>query len=152
MPWETLEPIQRQHGLGGQLVSAYLRARRKVTSHVPTFNIGLKAVPRERRRAHARSTRLSAFLEAMAAAADFGMKEVYRLSQARDQMERKLRGRRSSSSLPAVMDLVLTHPIVSAPMIAKAARVTTRGALNLIGELGVREMTGRGRYRAWGVI
>ncbi len=150
--WETLEPIQRQHGLGGQLVSAYLRARRKVTSHVPTFNIGLKAVPRERRRAHARSTRLSAFLEAMAAAADFGMKEVYRLSQARDQMERKLRGRRSSSSLPAVMDLVLTHPIVSAPMIAKAARVTTRGALNLIGELGVREMTGRGRYRAWGVI
>jgi hypothetical protein len=88
----------------------------------------------------------------MAAAADFGMKEVYRLSQARDQMERKLRGRRSSSSLPAVMDLVLTHPIVSAPMIAKAARVTTRGALNLIGELGVREMTGRGRYRAWGVI
>lgn len=150
--WETLEPMQRHHGLGGQLVSAYLRSRRKVTSHIPTVNIGLKAVPRERRRAHARSTRLSAFLEAMAAAADFGMKEVYRLSQARDQMERKLRGRRSSSSLPAAMDLVLSHPIVSAPMIAKAACVTTRGALNLVAELGVREMTGRGRYRAWGVI
>lgn len=150
--WETLEPLHRRHDLGGQLVSAYLRSRRKVTSHIPTFNVGLKALPRERRRAQTRSVRLSAFLEAMTAAADFGMKEVYRLSQARDQMERKLRGRRSSSSLPAVMDLVLTRPIVSAPMIAKAARVTTRGALNLIADLGVREMTGRGRYRAWGVI
>jgi len=39
--------------------------------------------------------------------------------------------------------------MVSAPMIAK---VTQRGALNLIRELDVREVTGRGRYRAWGVI
>lgn len=31
-------------------------------------------------------------------------------------------------------------------MIAKAARVTPRGALNLIAELGVREVMGRGRY------
>jgi HTH DNA binding domain len=38
-------------------------------------------------------------------------------------------------------------PIVSAGMIPKAVKVTPRGALNLIGELGVREITGRGRYR-----
>jgi hypothetical protein len=37
-------------------------------------------------------------------------------------------------------------------MIAKAAKVTQRGALNLIQELNVRELTGRGRYRAWGII
>jgi hypothetical protein len=37
-------------------------------------------------------------------------------------------------------------------MIAKTARVTQRAALNLIGELGVREVTGRGRYRAWGIL
>lgn len=37
-------------------------------------------------------------------------------------------------------------------MIAKTAKVTQRGALNLIGELGVREVTGRGRYRAWGIL
>lgn len=40
-----------------------------------------------------------------AAAAAAGMKEIVRLCQAREQMER-VRGRRSSSSLPAVIDLI----------------------------------------------
>jgi hypothetical protein len=31
-------------------------------------------------------------------------------------------------------------------------KVTTRGALNLVAELGLREITGRGRYRAWGIL
>jgi len=51
-----------------------------------------------------------------------------------------------------VVDLLFSRPIVSAGMIAEAVKVTPRGALSLIGELGVREMTGRGRYRAWGVL
>lgn len=67
-------------------------------------------------------------------------------------MQRRLRSRRSSSSLPGVIDLILSRPIVSATMIAKEVNVTQRGALNLIAELGVREMTGRGRYRAWGIL
>jgi hypothetical protein len=150
--WESLEPMQNQHWLGGHLVSAYLRGRGKVVSHLPAFHVGLKAIPRERRRARQRRDRLLAFLDAMSAAVEAGMKEISRLSQARDQMERHLRGRRSSSSLPAVIELVLSRPIVSARMIAKTAKVTQRGALNLIGELGVREVTGRGRYRAWGVL
>lgn len=150
--WEDLEPMQRQHWLGGQLVSAYLRACGKVRSHLHSFNVGLKAIPRERRRARDRTTRLVAFLDAMSASADAGMKDVARLSQAREQMERRLRGRRASSSLPQVVDLVLARPVVSAAMIAKAASVTQRAALTLIGELGVREMTGRGRYRAWGIV
>jgi hypothetical protein len=150
--WETLEPVQRQHWLGGQLVSAYLRSRGKVASHLFSFNVGLKAVPRERRRAQGWSTRLSAFLDAMSASAEIGMKEVARLGQAREQMERRLRGRRVSSSLPVAIDLVLARPIVSAAMVAKAATVTPRAALNLVAELGIREVTGRGRYRAWGII
>ncbi|WP_352726020.1 helix-turn-helix domain-containing protein [Mesorhizobium sp. M0276] len=31
-------------------------------------------------------------------------------------------------------------------------KVTKQGALNLVGELGLREMTGRGRFRAWGIV
>lgn len=150
--WESLEPMQRQHWLGSQFVSAYLRARGKVASHLFGFNIGLKAVPRERRRSANRLTRILAFLDAMSASAESGMKEIARLTQAREQMARRLNGRRSSSSLPTTIDLVLSRPIVSAPMIAKVANVTQRGALNLIGELGVRELTGRGRYRAWGIL
>ncbi|MUZ74779.1 DUF1612 domain-containing protein [Agrobacterium vitis] len=150
--WSAIDPMQRQVWLGGQLASAYLRSRGKVTSHLPAFNVGLKAISRDRRRAPARPTRLIAFLDAMSAAADAGMKEVARLSLAREQMERTLRDRRSTSNLPAVIELVLSHPMVSTPMIAKAAGVTNRSALNLIAELRVREMTGRGRYRAWGVV
>lgn len=150
--WENLEPMQNQHWLGGHLVSAYLRGLGKVASHLPAFHVGLKAIPRERRRARGRAERLLAFLDALAATADSGMREVVRLQQARAQMDRKLKGRRLSSRLPAVVELVLARPMVSAAMVARAANVTPRGALNLILELGVREMTGRGRYRAWGVL
>jgi len=150
--WESLEPLQRQHWLGTLLVSSHLRAQGKVASHLFGFNVGLKAVPRERRRSANRLTRLLAFLEAMTASAESGLKEIARLAQAREQMTRRLNGRRSSSSLPMAIELVLSRPVVSAPMIAKTAKVTQRAALNLIGELGVREMTGRGRYRAWGIL
>ncbi|ODT77145.1 MAG: hypothetical protein ABS76_28255 [Pelagibacterium sp. SCN 64-44] len=150
--WEVLEPVQRQQGLGGVVTAAYLRFRGKVTSHLPAFNLGLKAVGREKRRARDRSIRLVAFLDAMSATADCGLRELVRLQQSRKLMERKLTGRRGSSSLPAVVDLVLSRPVVSAAMVSSAAKITQRGALNLIADLGVREMTGRGRYRAWGII
>ncbi len=150
--WEALEPLQNQHALGGQLVAGYLRFRGKVASHLPTFSVGLKAIARERRRSRDRTTRLLAYLDALTSAAEGGLKEIVRLVQARDQMERRLRGRRASSSLPAVIQLVLQRPVVSAEMVAQAAKVTPRGALNLIADLGVREVTGRGRYRAWGIV
>ena len=71
------------------------------------------------------------------------MKEITRLTQAREQMTRRLNGRRSSSSLPTTIELVLSRPIVSVPMIAKAAKVTQRGALNLIGERLCRKVLNR---------
>lgn len=150
--WEALEPLQNRYWIGPLLVGAWLRSRGKIVSHLFCFNVGLKAIPRERRRSRNQTTRLLAALDAMSAAADAGMTDISRLSQAKDQMERRLRGKRSSSSLPAAIELILSRPIVSAAMMAKTATVTQRGALNLIRELGVREMTGRGRYRAWGVL
>jgi len=134
------------------LIGSYLRSSGKIATHLLAFNVGLKAITRERRRSPIHTTRLIAFLEALSCAAEAGMKELDRLGQAKDQMERRLRNRRSSSSLPDVLELVLSRPIVSTAMIAKAAKVTPRGALNLVADLGVREMTGRGRYRGWGVL
>ncbi|WP_322994199.1 DUF1612 domain-containing protein [Castellaniella sp.] len=113
---ETIVPLQRHHPLGGQLVAAYLRACGKVTSHLPGFHIGLKAIPREHRRAQGRTTRLLTFLDAMSAAAEAGMKEIARLSQAREQMERKVRGgavikqpARGDQSAPCATDCVCFH-------------------------------------------
>ena len=150
--WDYLEPLQRQHWLGQVLVSDFLRARGKIRSHLLAFSVGLREIPRERRHARDRTDRLIAFLDAMGAAAGVGMKDIDRLTLAKRQLERKTLDKRSTSSLPAAIDLLLSRPIVSAHMVAKAAKVTPRGALNLVSELGVREMTGRGRYRAWGII
>ncbi|MAZ85015.1 MAG: hypothetical protein CML31_00885 [Rhizobiales bacterium] len=150
--WEHLGPLQRQHWLGQVLVSDFLRSRGKVRSHLLAFAVGLREVPRERRRASDRTVRLVAFLDAMGAAAAAGMKDIDRLTLAKRQLERKAAGKRTTSSIPVAIDLLLSRPIVSAHMIAKAAKITPRGALNLVGELGVRELTGRGRYRAWGVL
>ncbi len=150
--WEQLEPLQRQHWLGQVLVSDFLRSRGKVRSHLLTYAVGLRDIPRERRRARDRTTRLVAFLDALSSAAAAGMKDIDRLTLAKRQLDRKAAGRRTTSSLPVAIDLLLSRPIVSAHMVARAARITPRGALNLIGELCVREMTGRGRYRAWGIL
>jgi Protein of unknown function (DUF1612)/HTH DNA binding domain len=150
--WEHLQPLRRQHWLGSLLVSGYLRCRGKTSAHLFSLNVGMKSIRHERRRASSRSLRLLAFLEAIEEAGETGLNELDRLSLAKTQMERRLRDRRSNSSLPGVIELVLSRPIVSAGMIARHVGVTPRGALNLVAELGLRELTGRGRYRGWGVL
>jgi hypothetical protein len=109
-------------------------------------------VPRDRRRAQEKTTRLLAVLDAFAEAASAGLKELGRLALAKSQMERRLRHRRKSSSLPSLIELVLARPVVSAGLIAKELKISQRAALGLVGELGIREVTGRGRYRAWGIV
>ena len=46
----------------------------------------------------------------------------------------------------------ISRPLLSAGMIGKALGVTPRAAQNLVAELGLREVTGRTRYRAWGIL
>ncbi|MCM2435963.1 RHE_PE00001 family protein [Agrobacterium rosae] len=150
--WECMEPLQRQHWLGAQLVNSYFRVRGKVSSHLFCFCSGLKGVPRERRRSPKQISRVLAGLDAMASGAELAIKEVIRLGQAREHLERKLKGKRSSSSLPRVVDLLMARPIVSSSMIVKELKVSHRAALDLVAELGVREVTGRGSFRAWGII
>lgn len=150
--WEAIEPLQSQHWLGQVLISAYLRSRGKVGSHLFSFSVGLRGVHRERRRSRERTTRLLSSLEAMRHATELGNKELDRLTLARRMLDRRAADKRKSRNLPAAIDLVLSRPIVSAKMVAREAQCTPRGALKLIEELNVREMTGRGRYRAWGIL
>jgi predicted transcriptional regulator len=67
-------------------------------------------------------------------------------------MQHRVSGRRTSSKLPQLIDLVLSKPMVSAAIIAAELGITPQGALKIAGELNLRELTGRGRFRAWGVI
>ncbi|RWG60777.1 MAG: DUF1612 domain-containing protein, partial [Mesorhizobium sp.] len=129
-----------------------LRQRGKVGSHLFCLNAGLRVVPRDRRRAQEKTTRLLAVLDAFAEAASAGLKELDRLTLAKSQMERRLRHRRKTSSLPSLIELVLARPVVSAGLIATELKISQRAALGLVAELGIREVTGRGRYRAWGFV
>lgn len=150
--WEVATPLQNQHWLGLQLAASYLRRANKARSHLPALALGLKTISRERRRSSDRDVRLSALIEAVELYAERGMKELQRLTLAHARIMRKLEGRRTSSSLPALVDLVMARPVVSAALIAGELNVTQRAALNLVAELGLREVTGRGRFRAWGVL
>ncbi|NLH82938.1 MAG: DUF1612 and helix-turn-helix domain-containing protein [Phyllobacteriaceae bacterium] len=150
--WSAIEPLQRAPGLGRLLAAALLRERGKARAHLPCLAEGAKAVPRERRRHRDASVRLVAELDAITAAAEEGMKQHDRWLSARTLLLRKLAGRRSTSRLPELVDLVISRPLVSAGMIAEALAVTPRAALDLVKDLDLRETTGRGRFRAWSVL
>ena len=150
--WAEIEPLQHTPWLGRLLGASLLRERGKSRAHLPCLHDGLKAIPRERRRPRDRAGRLAVELEAIAAAAEAGLKDHDRWLTARTLLARKLGGRRSTSRLPALLDYVLTRPIVSAGMIAEELKITPRAVQDLVAELGLREATGRGRYRAWGIL
>jgi hypothetical protein len=150
--WGAIEPLEHTPWLGRLLAASVLRDRGKTRWHLPCLHAGLKSIPRERRRPRDAAARLAVQLEAMTAAAEAGRKDHDRWLMARNLLARKLAGRRATSKLPGLLDYVLTRPIVSAGMIAAELRITPRAAQNLVAELGLREATGRGRYRAWGIL
>ena len=151
--WNELLVLQHAPWLGRLLAASILR-QAGITSgaHLAAINLGLKTIPVDRRRHPDRETRMLAIAHGLLAAAELGLKEHDRLALARNMMERKLIGKRTSSKLPKMIELVMAKPLVSAGMIAKELAVTPRAALRIVDELGLREMTGRGRFRAWGIL
>lgn len=151
--WNELAVLQHAPWLGRLFAASILR-QAGVTSgaHLAAINLGLKTIPVDRRRHGNRETRLLAIARGFLAAAEIGMKEHDRLILAKTMMDRKLDGRRTSSKLPELVELVMAKPLVSAGMVAKTLDVTPQAARRIVLELGLREMTGRGRFRAWGMI
>ena len=151
--WNELSVLQHAPWLGRLLCASILRQPGITTgAHLAAINLGLKTIPVDRRRHRDRETRLLAIAHGLIAAAEIGMKEHDRLALARQMMERKLAGRRTSSKLPELVEMVMAKPLVSAGMVAKALEVTPQAARRIVLGLGLREMTGRGRFRAWGML
>ncbi|WP_368649896.1 RHE_PE00001 family protein [Brucella intermedia] len=151
--WNELSVLQHAPWLGRLFVASILREAGITTgAHLAAINLGLKTIPVDRRRHPNREVRLMAIADGLIAAAEIGLKEHDRLALARQMMERKLAGRRTSSKLPELVELVMARPLVSAGMVAKTLEVTPQAARRIVLELGLREMTGRGRFRAWGIV
>jgi hypothetical protein len=151
--WNELSVLQHAPWLGRLFAASVLRQSGVSTgAHLVAISLGLKTIPVDRRRHRNRETRLLAIAHGLLAAAEIGMKEHDRLTLAQKMFERKLEGRRTSSKLPELVELVMAKPLVSAGMVAKTLDVTPQAARRIVLELGLREMTGRGRFRAWGVL
>lgn len=149
--WATIDPLGHDFGQGRLMAAALLKVRSKTASHLALWSVGARAIPRAARRNHNALARYAAGLDSLVAAAEEGMRQHDTWLTAKRLLQRKIRGHRSTSHLPALIDLLIATPIVSASMISAELRVSQRAALDLIAELGVREITGRGRFRAWGI-
>lgn len=149
--WNEIEPLQNQPWLGRLLAVELLRGRSKTRAHLACLNVGLQATPHNRRWKRDPVTKIAVGLEALRAAAEEGLKQHDRWTLARIQLDRQVASRRSSSKLPALVALMLETPVASAGLIADRLRVTPRAAIMMAKELGLREVTGRARYRAWSV-
>jgi hypothetical protein len=151
--WSELSVLQHAPWLGRLLAASILRQAGITTgAHLAAINLGLKSIPVDRRRHRDRETRLLAIAHGFLAAAEIGLKEHDRLTLAKTMMDRKLEGRRTCSKLPELVELVMAKPLVSAGMVAKTLEMTPQAARRIVLELGLREMTGRGRFRAWGIL
>ncbi|WP_160012412.1 RHE_PE00001 family protein [Rhizobium sp. 18055] len=141
--WNELSVLQHAPWLGRLLCASIVREAGITTgAHLAAINLGLKTIPVDR----------LAIAQGLLAAAELGLKEHDRLALARTVMERKVSGRRTSSRLPDLIELVMAKPLVSAGMMAETLGVTQQAARRIVVELGLREMTGRGRFRAWGIM
>ncbi|MFJ1311321.1 RHE_PE00001 family protein [Agrobacterium sp. P15N1-A] len=151
--WNELAVLQHAPWLGRLFAASILRQAGLTSgAHLAAINLGLKTIPVDRRRHRDQETRLLAITQGFLAAAEIGLKEHDRLALARTMFQRKLDGRRTSSKLPELVELVMAKPLVSAGMVAKTLEVTPQAARRIVLELGLREMTGRGRFRAWGLM
>jgi hypothetical protein len=74
---------------------------------------------------------------------------------ARELMGRVTSTCRSNSKLPQLVELFLSRPLVTVPLAAKLLKVTPKAVDLMLAQLGgalPRELTGRTRYRAWGIV
>lgn len=138
--WNDLQVLQHAPWLGRLLAGAVLREAGLTTAaHLAAINLGLKSIAVERRRHRARHTRLLAIVHGIIAVAELGLKEHDRLTLAKQMMERRLVGRRSSSNLPGLIELVISRPLVSAGIRRDAEGDAAGGAQDCRGAWAARD-------------
>ncbi|MCT4655153.1 MAG: RHE_PE00001 family protein [Cohaesibacter sp.] len=152
--WFMLRPSERQPQLGRLLVADFLR-QRATPDHLPLVAFGLYRSSFRWRARDAAQTRIAMILAGLARGANEGMTQISQLSLAHERMQALCSGRRKQSRLPLFADLFIAYPYVTIPLARKKLGVTAAAIDRMIEQLGPampRELTGRSRYRAWGIF
>ncbi|MDP3410170.1 RHE_PE00001 family protein [Bosea sp. (in: a-proteobacteria)] len=153
--WLWLEPSERAGELGFAFAATVLRQRGLADAHLPTLGLGLRRGKFRWSPHLALSVRIAGLLGALTEAAAFGQADLDRLSLARTVMLRKCEGRRGNSKLAELADLFVASPLVSVQLAAARLQVSPQAVEAMLKQLGgslPRELTGRKRYRAWGIM
>lgn len=153
--WLMLEPTERGGEVGFALAATVLRQRGVAAHHLPTLGLGYRK-GRFRWSPHqTQGVRLAGLIEALHDSARLADADLKRLILAREVMLRRCEGRRGNSRLKELVDLFMASPLVTVQMAIERLKVTPQAVEVMLKELGSslpRELTGRKRYRAWGVL
>ena len=153
--WLALEPAERGGEVGFALAATILRQRDIAAHHLPALGLGYRK-GRFRWSPHqGQEVRLAGLIEAMHDSARLADSDLKRLILAREVMARRYEGRRGNSRLPQLVDLFMASPLVTVQMATEKLKVTQQAVEVMLKELGPslpRELTGRKRYRAWGIV
>ena len=153
--WLFLEPAERGGEVGFALAATVLRQRGVAVHHLPTLGLCYRK-GRFRWSPHqGQGVRLAGLIEAIHDSARLADNDLKRLTLAREVMGRRCEGRRGNSKLPQLVGLFMASPLVTVQMATEKLKVTPQAVEAMLKELGSslpRELTGRKRYRAWGVI
>ncbi len=140
--------------IGPLLCSGYLRAHGFSRLFPPVaYGLWNSKVRWERQSSPAR--RLASLAVNLERSATLTMADLDRVILARASMERKCEGGTRRDSLKALADLFVEIPAVTVELAAKRLSITPQAVLLLMKRLeNARppELTGRNRYRVWGVI
>jgi hypothetical protein len=143
----------RQPWLGLIMAGSILRAR-GLTTHLLPLVSGYKASRYRLQGREGGVEKVEAFVRIVDEAVTQGEKDLQRLTLARETMMRRAKDCRSNSRLPQLIDLFLSRPLVSVAIASKLIGVTPKAVDLMLVQLGgalPRELTGRRRYRAWGI-
>lgn len=152
--WLNLNLYTRHPWLGLIMAAAVLRAR-GLTAYLLPLAAGFKQSKFRPQGREGALEHLEGFCQVVDEAVAIGHRDLDRLTLARELMQRVTRTCRSNSKLPELVDLFLARPLVTVPLGAKLLQVTPKAVDLMLVQLGgarPRELTGRMRYRAWGIV
>ena len=153
--WLMLEPAERGGEVGFAVAANVLRQRWVAAHHLPMLGLGLRKGGFRWSLHQAQAVRLAGLIEAIHTSARLADSDLKRLALAHEVMLRRCEGRRGNSRLKELVDLFMASPLVTVQMATEKLKVTPQAVEAMLKELGSslpRELTGRKRYRAWGVI
>jgi hypothetical protein len=152
--WLDLNLYTRLPWLGLIMAAAILRAR-GLTGHLLPLAAGFKQSKFRPQGREGAAETLEGFCQVLEEALSIAHKDLDRLILARELMNRVTANTRSNSKLPELVELFLSRPLVTVPLAAKLLKVTPKAVDLMLAQLGgalPRELTGRTRYRAWGIV